>query len=167
MGISVPSTLPLVYSTLLPIALVCLGDISAAQENGIVQPVPFSHRLHASRERIGCLVCHVETGSRGQHMSIAPLSTCVACHTRKRIAGLPKAAVRSGRVTWEPVWFLPEFIWFSHRTHARATGCATCHGPVEQRDVLWREVETNMKFCRSCHKQTGAKDVCGTCHALR
>ena len=150
------------------IALGSQGEAAAgAEEAGIPQPIPFSHRLHAGRERMACLTCHVETGARGQHMSIASPATCLGCHRTvlKGREAITRAVNR--KLQWEPVWFLPDFVWFSHRRHARATGCATCHGPVEQRDVLWREVETNMKFCRTCHKQPGAKDVCGACHVVR
>lgn len=110
-------------------------------------------------------------------MSIAPASACMGCHRtvgaeRPAIRRLAEAAGAAGRgakkgLEWEPVWFLPDFVWFSHRRHARAAGCAVCHGAVEQRDELWREVETNMKFCRGCHVKTGAKAVCGTCHRER
>lgn len=156
----VPSTLPKVYSTLSAIALLSSG-VAAQDRNGIIQPVPFSHRVHAGAARMACAACHVETGPRGERMSIAPVATCRSCHRTGA------SFARRKTIAWEPVWFLPDFVHFSHRVHARSTGCQTCHGPVEQRDILWREVETNMKFCRNCHKQTGAKAVCGTCHALR
>ena len=168
MRTSVPSTLSKVYCTLSLIALGCLGEAAAAaQEAGIPQPIPFSHRLHAGRERMACVTCHAETGPRGQHMSIAQPASCLGCH-RTVVKGRDVITRAAGKkLQWEPVWFLPDFVWFSHRTHARATGCVTCHGPVEQLDVLWRQVETNMKFCRNCHKQTGAKAECGTCHVMR
>lgn len=58
---------------------------------------------------------------------------------------------------------MPDFVWFSHQRH-RQIDCGRCHGPVWERDVITREVNHSMKFCRSCHVETGAKVVCGTCH---
>lgn len=185
MRTSVPSTLPKVYPTGfskalgsgggLPLALLAAALPSlmqAAQSPGIEQPIPFSHRVHTSLAKLACNACHRLAGPAGRDMSIPPATSCLGCH--RTVASTTPAikrlstAVRAGRpIEWEPVWFLPDFVWFSHRRHARAAGCATCHGPVEQRDVLWREVETDMKFCRSCHVKTGAKAICGTCHAER
>lgn len=180
MRASVPSTLPKVYPSLFWKALGVLGywalsffDLPLLRgEEGILQPVPFSHRVHAGSAKLPCAACHRETGPLGRDISIPPVSACLGCH-RTVAAGRPAirqlaALGRAGkRVDWEPVWFLPDFVWFSHRRHAKAAGCAVCHGAVEQREVLWREVETNMKFCRACHVRTGAKAICGTCHLER
>lgn len=105
-------------------------------------------------------------------MSIAPAGACMGCHRtvaaeRPAIRQLAAAARARRAIRWEPVWFLPDFVWFSHRRHAEAAGCAVCHGAVEASDELWRQVETNMKFCRSCHVKTGAKAECGTCHPVK
>ena len=60
-----------------------------------------------------------------------------------------------------PVQPLP----FSHKLHTDAGAkCETCHGPVAERDVLKKEVETNMGSCMSCHQKNKASNDCGTCH---
>ena len=35
---------------------------------------------------------------------------------------------------------------------------------VAERDVLKKEVETNMGACMSCHQKNKASNDCGTCH---
>ncbi|MBM3793712.1 MAG: hypothetical protein FJW31_06520 [Acidobacteria bacterium] len=137
------------------------------------QPMPFRHRVHSggAPARLACATCHRETGTGGHSMSLPPAQVCMGCHRtvareKPAIATLAAAARNRRRIAWEPVWFRPEFVRFSHHTH-RASACAVCHGPVAERDALWREVETNMKFCRVCHEQNGARIEGGTCHAER
>ena len=43
--------------------------------------------------------------------------------------------------------------------------CAECHGPVETRDVLEKEVST-MNSGRGCHEGRGARADCATCNQL-
>lgn len=98
-------------------------------------------------------------------MAFPPESLCMGCH-RSVAANKPairKLAAARHPIAWERVYELPEFVWFSHTRHRRAP-CATCHGEVAQRDELHVEVQIDMKFCRSCHQKTGARDKCGTCH---
>jgi hypothetical protein len=44
-----------------------------------VQPIEFSHRLHAGKLEIACQYCHF-AASRGRHAGIPPASLCMNCH---------------------------------------------------------------------------------------
>jgi hypothetical protein len=66
-------------------------------------------------------------------------------------------------VPWVRVYKLPDFVWFSHKVHAK-TACETCHGPVGEREVVRQEKPTNMTSCMSCHDETEAPNECNTCH---
>jgi respiratory nitrate reductase gamma subunit len=44
-----------------------------------VQPIAFSHRLHAGEAQIACLYCHFEA-EKSRHAGIPPTSVCMNCH---------------------------------------------------------------------------------------
>jgi len=44
-----------------------------------VQPLAYSHRLHAGELQIGCLHCHSDAG-RGRNAGIPTSQTCMDCH---------------------------------------------------------------------------------------
>ena len=40
---------------------------------------------------------------------------------------------------------LPGFVYFDHSIHVhKSIGCATCHGPVDQMPLVWKEHSLNM-----------------------
>ncbi len=105
-------------------------------------------------------------------MTIAAAAVCMNCHSTikadseeiKRLAGYAK----SGKdVPWVPVYELPSFVRFSHRLHLEKNNtCQECHGPVAERDVLFREVPTTMTSCVNCHQAKKAVTDCSSCHEL-
>jgi nitrate reductase gamma subunit len=44
-----------------------------------LQPIAFSHRLHAGELEIACLYCHADA-EKGRHAGIAAAGTCMNCH---------------------------------------------------------------------------------------
>jgi len=56
-----------------------------------VQPIAFSHRLHAGELQIGCLYCH-SGAEESRHAGIPPASTCMNCH---RFISAPLGALRA------------------------------------------------------------------------
>ena len=44
-----------------------------------VQPIEFSHRLHAGKLEISCVYCHFGA-DRSRHAGIPPASLCMNCH---------------------------------------------------------------------------------------
>jgi hypothetical protein len=65
----------------------------AGNHNGFepVQPIAFSHRLHAGELSIHCLYCH-SGAERSRHAGIPAASTCMNCH---RFVTAKRAAVRA------------------------------------------------------------------------
>jgi hypothetical protein len=168
-----------------PLALVALtacqvgGSFGTQQGYEPVQPVAFSHALHAGEYRIDCSYCHTGV-ERSRHAGIPALSTCMNCHSQVKkdspeIQKLAAAAARGESIRWIKVHRLPDFAWFSHANHVAAGGqaCATCHGEVDKM-VRIRQVETmNMGWCLSCHRTVGAAAApsaptpptdCAACH---
>ena len=135
------------------------------------QPVAFSHRVHAGEAELECVLCHTGV-EEGDFAEIVPAGECMLCHERIA-ADTPevekvKAAAESGEpIPWVPVYRVPDIVFFSHREHLTAgERCATCHGPVETRDVLQKEVSTSMTTCLGCHRERDAPVGCALCHVL-
>jgi c(7)-type cytochrome triheme protein len=79
------------------------------------------------------------------------------------------AAAREKKpIPWVRVYQLPTYVYFSHRVHTAArAACDTCHGPVQERSVITKEVVHNMKSCMACHAATKARNDCKACHEER
>ena len=146
------------------------------------QPVAFSHRLHAGDMRVDCRYCHtgVETG---RHAGIPSTTVCMNCHSVASVADSTKiqpllaAATAGVPIRWKRIHRLPEFTYFSHDVHVvKGIDCRTCHGLIEQMDVVRQVMPLSMKFCLDCHREPHEKvaglapgtlvgpESCGTCH---
>jgi hypothetical protein len=120
-----------------------------------VQPIPFSHSVHIGTASLKCVDCHVGALT-AERAGMPAAKTCAACHGTKYARDVP----------WVKVYDLPDFVVFSHKTHAARAQGGDCHGPVERRDVLAKEVSTSMTACMNCHVRHGARADCSACHAL-
>jgi hypothetical protein len=135
------------------------------------QPVLFSHRVHAATARLECLDCH-GGATQGDAATIPSAEACLVCHASLRtespeVAKVAKAAARGERLPWARVYQVPDFVFFGHREHlAAGVGCGECHGPVEARDALRKEVSTGMTACLECHRRRQAPVHCAACHVL-
>jgi menaquinone reductase, multiheme cytochrome c subunit len=124
------------------------------------QPVPYSHTLHAGKLGIDCRYCHtsVETGANA---NVPPSQTCMGCHTN---LGLPDEAAKrfelvknrhaEGKsVDWVKIHDLPDYAYFNHSAHVRrGVGCVTCHGRIDQMDVVYQSKPLSMSWCLDCHR---------------
>src|SRR5690606_21007340 len=83
-----------------------------------VQPVAFSHKLHAGDMGMDCRYCH-STVERSGHAAVPPTQTCMNCHTKVRPESPKLAAVRESweqdvPVEWVKVHNLPDYVYFDH-----------------------------------------------------
>jgi len=125
------------------------------------QPVPYSHALHAGELGIDCRYCHtgVEVGAKA---TIPPTATCMNCHATVRTESEKLQLVRDSYATGEPVeWVrvhdLPDFVFFNHSAHVeRGIGCESCHGRVDQMEVVSQFAGLNMGWCLKCHREPEA-----------
>jgi hypothetical protein len=104
-------------------------------------------------------------------MSYPKEEKCMVCHATIKmespnIKKLAAYASQKKPVPWVPVYRVPDYVYFSHRTHIKKAklDCELCHGPVREREVLTKEKDTSMQACISCHKEKGAPVDCRTCH---
>jgi hypothetical protein len=122
-----------------------------------IQPVAYSHRLHAGELGLDCLYCHA-TVDRAPVAVVPPTQVCMNCHhVVKRdspvLAAIRDSATSGQRMQWIRVHDLPGFTYFDHRPHVRSgIGCATCHGRVDQMDVVTQAQPLSMSWCLDCHR---------------
>lgn len=132
------------------------------------QPVPFSHKTHAGKLKMDCRYCH-NTVFEGAHAAVPATSTCVNCHSSADSSGQVKyaavgtdslklAPVHRSQTTGEPIpWVkvhdLPDFVYFNHSAHVnRGVSCVSCHGRVDQMEVVEQVKTLSMTFCLECHR---------------
>jgi cytochrome c7-like protein len=133
------------------------------------QPVPFSHKLHAGTRKIPCLYCHANA-ERSRHATIPSTNVCMNCHLvvrtdRPAIQTVAKLYEEGKAIPWVRVHRVPDYVYFSHRWHvARGIACQTCHGQVQNMDVIRQAENLKMGWCISCHRQNKASQECNTCH---
>ncbi len=135
------------------------------------QPIPYSHKQHVAMG-LACKNCH-EMPDPGEMMGIPAAGKCMTCHqsVKKESPAIQKLAAfaKEGRdVPWVRVYQIPSYVAFSHQEHlAAGATCETCHGPVAQRERLWRETDLSMGGCMSCHRANKASIDCTYCHEQR
>lgn len=140
------------------------------------QPIAFSHKIHAGENGIDCNYCH--SGARHSKSSGIPsVNVCMNCHTyinngtqtgTEEISKIYDAigfdpetrtyieGYEQKPIEWVRIHNLPDLAYFNHSQHVNVAGleCQTCHGPVEEMDVLEQHAPLTMGWCVDCHKET-------------
>ena len=122
-----------------------------------VQPVPYSHALHAGQLGIDCRYCHSNVETSG-FANLPTAQTCMNCHSQVKPTSPLLAVVRESYATGKPVpWIqvhqLPDYAYFNHSIHiARGVSCVECHGRIDQMDVVTHAKPLSMGFCLDCHR---------------
>ncbi len=170
------------------VVLVLVGILGAAGWNNMwnvgvhegympVQPIKFSHQLHAGVNQIDCQYCH-GGAYKSKNASIPSANICMNCHKgvtgseqyggeiSPEIAKIYRALdydPSTGEygnnprpIEWIRVHNLPDFAYFNHSQHVVVAGveCQTCHGPVETMEELYQYAPLTMKWCIECHQTT-------------
>lgn len=121
------------------------------------QPIAYSHKVHAGQLGIDCMYCHTNA-DKSRHATIPAVETCMGCHSvvrtdRPEIQKLTEYYNSGTPVPWVRIHSLPDHAYFNHAAHVNAgVSCQTCHGPVEQMEVVYQFVDTSMGWCISCHR---------------
>ncbi len=159
-----------------------------------IQPIHFSHKVHAGDNKVECKYCH-SSARVSKTSGIPSLNVCMNCHKSiyeykgtadgpsqedlangytnefytKEIKKLYKAVGwneddqkytgESQAVEWVRVHNLPDFAYFNHSQHVSVAGieCQTCHGPVEEMEVVSQFAPLTMGWCVNCHRETNVK----------
>jgi hypothetical protein len=59
-------------------------------------------------------------------------------------------------VEWIKIHNLPDHVYFNHAQHVNAgnVACQTCHGNIQEMDVVEQKAELSMGWCINCHRET-------------
>jgi hypothetical protein len=123
-----------------------------------VQPVPYSHKLHAGELQIDCRYCHamVEISSVA---SVPPTKVCMNCHQlvnrdSEKLTLIRQSASSNQPIQWIRIHKVPEYAHFNHGMHLRAgVGCSTCHGDVAEMEEITQAEGLSMGWCLDCHRK--------------
>ncbi|MCB0448739.1 MAG: c-type cytochrome [Confluentibacter sp.] len=153
-----------------------------------VQPIHYSHKIHAGDNGIDCKYCH-SSARTSKHSGIPSLNVCMNCHKsiyevapetqtegaaigvdyNAEIKKLYKAVGwddteqkytgESQPVKWVRIHNLPDFVYFNHSQHVTVAGveCQTCHGPIQEMEVVSQFAPLTMGWCIDCHRTTDVK----------
>jgi hypothetical protein len=153
-------------------------EIGVQKDYAPVQPINYSHELHAGKYKINCLYCH-NGADKGKQASIPSASTCMNCHmhvtAKDKYNGQvsPEIAKIYNAVGWDaekraydpsktktPIkWVrihnLPDHAYFNHAQHVKIgkVECQACHGPIETMAVVSQQRSLQMGWCINCHRE--------------
>ncbi|MFE3869885.1 c-type cytochrome [Flavobacterium sp. ZS1P70] len=164
-----------------------LMQVGVDQDYEPIQPIHYSHRIHAGSNGISCKYCH-SSARVSKHSGIPSLNVCMNCH--KNIAEVSdttatpdhskafydgeiqklykavgwdqstqKYTGKTEPVKWIRIHNLPDFVYFNHSQHVTVAGieCQTCHGPVQTYEVMKQFSPLTMGWCINCHRKTEVK----------
>ena len=164
-----------------------LMQIGVDQNYQPVQPIHYSHRIHAGSNGINCKYCH-SAARVSKNAGIPSLNICMNCH--KNIAEVSdttataeyskafydgeiqklykavgwdkenqKYTGKTEPVKWVRIHNLQSFVYFNHSQHVTTAGieCQVCHGPVQTYEIQKQFAPLTMGWCINCHRKTEVK----------
>lgn len=164
-----------------------LMQIGVDQEYAPIQPIHYSHKIHAGDNEINCKYCH-SAARVSKNAGIPSLNVCMNCH--KNISEVAETTAtpeyskafydeqiqklydavgwdkttqsytgKTQPVKWVRIHNLPDFVYFNHSQHVTVAGieCQTCHGPVETYEIQKQFAPLTMGWCIDCHRKTDVK----------
>ncbi len=164
-----------------------LMQVGVDQNYEPIQPIHYSHRIHAGDNEINCKYCH-SAARVSKNAGIPSLNVCMNCH--KNIAEVAETTAtpeyskafydeqiqklytavgwdkttqsytgKTQPVKWVRIHNLPDFVYFNHSQHVTVAGieCQTCHGPVETYEIQKQFAPLTMGWCINCHRKTDVK----------
>ena len=137
-----------------------LYTVGIQQNYQPTQPIAFSHKVHAGQYEIDCNYCHTGVNI-SKSANIPSVNICMNCHNaintdKPEIQKILTAYEENRPIEWVRVHNLPDLAYFNHKQHVAIGGldCATCHGPIEEMDVVYQYSELTMGWCINCHRET-------------
>jgi len=128
------------------------------------QPIPFSHKIHVDQIGLDCRYCHSFVEVSG-HSNVPTSNTCWNCHQhvqkespklqplRDRLDPALEHADFGKPIEWVRVHKLADYAYFNHSAHVnRGVSCVSCHGRVDQMEVIYQAENHSMGWCLECHR---------------
>lgn len=122
-----------------------------------LQPINFSHKIHAGDNQIPCLYCH-SAAEKSSVAGIPAASTCMNCHSQilkdsPEIKKVSRSIIENRPIQWVRVDNLPHHVSFDHSRHVVVgIRCQQCHGPVETMERVAQFDTLSMGMCVNCHR---------------
>ncbi len=141
-----------------------LYTVGVQQGYAPTQPIKYSHKVHAGDYKIDCNYCH--TGVRkSKNANIPSPNICMNCHSSinkgantgtEEIQKIYDAVDNNTPIEWVRVHNLPDLAYFNHSQHVEVgkVECQTCHGPIEEMEVVTQYANLTMGWCINCHRDT-------------
>ena len=121
------------------------------------QPVNYSHQLHAGELGIDCRYCHY-TVEKSKSASVPATEICMNCHNQiqtdhPEVKKVIDSYNSNTPIDWVKVHQLPDYSYFNHSAHVNAgVSCVSCHGRVDQMNVVHQVESLSMGWCLECHR---------------
>lgn len=125
------------------------------------QPVPFSHKIHAGQLQMDCRYCH-SFAEESSHSNVPVNQVCFNCHgtgkgnirsSSPKLARVMEAEASGQSIPWVKIHKLPDYAYFNHSAHLnRGISCASCHGKVNEMEVVRQDQPQSMGWCLQCHR---------------
>ncbi|MFH1197336.1 MAG: cytochrome c3 family protein [bacterium] len=175
--------LPLTLFVILS-AFILTYYISRPERDGLgyapLQPIAYSHKLHAGQMQIDCQYCHTGV-TKGRQALVPSLNICMNCHTlarkdRPELIKLTKYYEQGVALPWKRIHKVPEYAYFNHSVHVnKGIHCESCHGNIREMEKVSQSKQFTMAACLDCHRNPQKelpylKDVkkgpenCAACH---
>jgi len=70
--------------------------------------------------------------------------------------GKPWDPSKAKPIEWVKIHNLPDHVYFNHAQHVNAgkVACQTCHGNIQEMDVVHQAAELSMGWCVNCHRES-------------
>jgi mono/diheme cytochrome c family protein len=141
-----------------------LYSVGVQQGYAPKQPIAFSHKIHAGDMEIDCKYCHTGV-MKGKSATIPTVNICMNCHNQIKagqqtgegeIGKILAAYSNNKPIEWVRIHNLPDLAYFNHSQHVNVAGveCQTCHGPVQEMEVVRQYSLLTMGWCIDCHRKT-------------
>lgn len=141
-----------------------LFSVGVQQGYAPEQPIAFSHKIHAGEYEIDCKYCHTGV-TKGKNATIPSVNICMNCHNQIKtgtntgeaeIGKIVRAFNENKPIEWVRIHNLPDLAYFNHSQHVNVGGieCETCHGPVQEMEVVRQHSLLTMGWCIDCHRTT-------------
>lgn len=136
--------------------------LGRSQNYAPLQPIKFSHKVHATDNKIDCIYCH-HTAETAKSAGIPSTNICLNCHelvregTNSGRFEIQKILtnVENGTATkWIRIHKLPDHVYFNHSQHVGVgkLECKECHGLVKDKDLASQYADLSMGWCLDCHR---------------
>lgn len=140
--------------------VVALGFSPQATDVGYApqQPIPYSHALHVGQLGMDCRYCHT-TVADAAFAAVPPTQTCLNCHAAikkdsNKLKPLWESWNNGTPIQWTKIHDLPDYSYFNHSTHVnKGVSCVSCHGRIDQMEVVHQAHGLNMAWCLDCHRE--------------